>query len=131
MTYEFEKNILKYNGEEIYKAPSEIIDCLTNKFNNTVIIVYHFSPLVPKTEGSFVFPPKLEDESLQRDINQNILCMDEQGNEVWRIEKTLDYPVGFIWIKDRNGEIWAHRADKHEYKLDWKTGKVLEHKPSI
>jgi|GEM_PF-3628887 len=70
--------------------------------------------------------PKLDDDALQEKINQNVLCIGKEGNILWRIEKTFDYPVPFNQLFEQDGELWAYRIDRREFCTGRETGKVLK-----
>lgn len=131
MTYTFADNYLYSDGKIIYQAPSEIEGCLANSFNDSAVIVYDGRALLEDPGLHLLAQPKVSDELLHEKINQNVLCIDRDGNILWRVEKTSDYPYPFSQVFQKNGELWAYRDDREEYCIDPATGKILKYQPGL
>ncbi|MCK5241937.1 hypothetical protein KAR34_05760 [bacterium] len=63
-------------------------------------------------------------------MNENVIGIDCEGKALWQIEKKEhvydDCPYMNIYIK--NDELWAGNWDGNSYKIDSKSGKIIERK---
>ena len=119
------------NGAVVYEAPAEIDDTLTHPFNSeAVVIIYDGFRLLPDDYHD-ITNPRLKDPELQKIINQNVLCIDSEGNMVWRIDSTDDRPIDFTHLFEEDGNLWVYRRDAEEYKIDPSNGKILEFRMGI
>lgn len=131
MLYNIDNKNVFFNGKKIFEAPMDIYTILSNSFNDSAVIVYDAEPLLPDGPYPISLPPKLDDPELQRAINQNILCIDQTGNILWRVEESSQYPVFFNDIFERAGGIWAHRVDSYDVHIDRQTGRVIAQESTI
>jgi len=129
MTFTVQNNKLYRDGVEIYEAPAEIDDTLISKFNTeAIMIIYDGFRLLP-ADYHDITNPVLKDKELQKLINQNVLCLDQTGNILWRIESSGNRPVDHVrFIKKRPDleGLWVYRRDAEEYKIDPENGKILD-----
>lgn len=127
MIYTHEKQKIFYENKHIYTAPSKVDGSVTTKFN-TYVFLYRAFDFVPYKNLPVNLRPNIKDPDIQRKVNQNILCIDREGNELWRVDPTdkrgFDH-VDFMMSTD-NTSVWSHRRDGEEFKIDIKTGKILE-----
>ena len=133
MSYTFEGKILHYNGAKIYEAPTDITSLFNDTNSNQVFIIYRGRNLLPNDYHD-IMNPKIKDPKLQEAINQNVLCIDKEGNIVWRIESTLDYPedhVRFTKNPPNNEDVWVYRRDAWEFQIDPKNGKILQERRGL
>lgn len=128
MAYTFKEDKLYYNKSIIFQAPTTITELFSDIVNNRVFLIYRGRNLMPHDYNS-ITNPKIKDPQLQEAINQNVLCINKNGDIVWRIESTLDYPEDHVrFIKaDSNSEgvVWVYRRDAREFMIDPSNGKVL------
>lgn len=128
MLYTFKDKILYYNGTKIYEAQTDITSLFNDINNDRAFIIYRGRNLLPEDYHD-IMNPKIKDPKLQEAINQNVLCIDKEGNIVWRIEATLDYPedhVRFTKKPPNNEDVWVYRRDAWEFKIDPQNGKILD-----
>lgn len=126
MTYKIDDKYVFYGEKKIFEAPAHICSYLVNNFNDSAMIAYTAVDFIPDDgTHSLAFPPKVENAELQKLINQNVLCIDNEGNLLWQIEPTSEYPDWFFQIVNRRGEIWARR-DRWQAQIDPLNGKILK-----
>ena len=131
MNYQVDGNKLMINGKLVYEAAGEIEETVVNKFNaESIIIIYDPYYLVPDKDIPAIYR-KVDDPELQKTINQNVLCIDKEGNILWRIEPTGDRPVDHAHLFEEGGDLWVYRRDAEEYKIDPTNGKILEFRMGI
>ena len=125
--YSIKGENLCFQDAVIYQAPNVIIDILDDLSGNTVIIYDGFH-MLPSNYNVFDTPP-LDNKELQATINQNVICINQNGEILWRIEETANWPedhVRFIGSKKKIGELWTYRRDAWEFQIDPSNGKVLQ-----
>ncbi len=129
MEYKVDKNKLLIDDKVVFTAPGEILDTLVNTFNNeTILLIYNAYQYVPDKDKPHVYR-RAENPEQQELINQNVLCVNESGDIVWRIEPTDELPeFHYRFIKNREGldGLWVYRADAWEFKIDPQNGKILD-----
>lgn len=133
MTYTFKKNKLYYESAEIYEAPTYITEIFNDTASDHIFLMYRGRNLLPDDYHD-ITNPLLKDKELQILINQNVLCLDKEGNILWRIESTLDYPEDHVrFIKNRPGleGLWVYRRDAREFRIDPHNGKILDWKMGL
>jgi len=129
MTFTVQNNKLYHDGVKIYEAPAEIDDTLVSQFNpQAVMIIYDGFRLLPEDYHD-ITNRFLKDKELQKLINQNVLCLDQTGNILWRIEPSIHLPIDHIRFT-KNGpnfdDLWVYRRDAREFKIDPQNGKILD-----
>ncbi len=130
MHYTTDFNKLIVNGVAVYEAPAEIDDTLINPVvSESIMIMYDGFRLLPDDYHD-ITNPKLKDPKLQEAINQNVLCIDKEGNIIWRIESTFDYPIDHTHFFTEGG-VWVYRRDARDFMIDPANGKVLAHRLGI
>ena len=130
MSYKFDKNKLYYNDKEIYEAPTDITSIFNDNAHDRVFIIYRGRNLLPDDYHD-ITNPRLKDPELQKTINQNVLCIDSEGNTLWQIDSTDDRPIDFTHLFEEDGNLWAYRRDAEEYRIDPSNGKILEFRMGI
>ena len=124
MDYKTDYNKLIIDDEVIYEAPAKIDEIILNPINaEAVLVMYDGFRLLPDDYHD-ITNPKIKDPKLQEAINQNVLCIDKNGNIIWRIESTFDYPIDHTHFFSEGG-LWVYRRDAREFMIDPANGKIL------
>ncbi len=130
----FEINGLKllFNGRCIYEALDKIQEIICQD-REKAVIQYRSLGYAQKL-GLMQGPHEMWLHIINADdfklINQNVLCIDKNGHEVWRIESPVKNdrrPDSFIYVvnnKDTSGRWLAVTHLGHECELDIHTGKL-------
>ena len=115
--FDIKKEKIFYNGKLIFKAPWSIQS--SEEYNKTLIIHYDIPP-----EEDFKFSAK--------DIYENVLCIDFNGQVKWRLPICPKEVIGpphtptyHRVSKAKNGNYWA-MAGSYGYQFDPSTGKILK-----
>ena len=129
----FQKDRLNlfFNGKAIYRAIDEISE-IVDQDDNQAILRYgslgyaHYKGYM---NGLRELWPDIKDEEDFKLINRNILCVDKEGNEIWRIEaphlrdRRADSFIHFSFNNDKQRwEGTTHMG--HECVVDVKNGKL-------
>jgi len=125
MTFTYEKDTLLYDGKVVYKTIDQITDCITDEFNSYALIIYKAFGLIPHTDLPVNLRPTITDSELQKKINQNMLCVDKNGQVIWRVAPTSNRSYDHVFFMSDTDGLWSHRRDGEEFKIDKKTGKIL------
>ena len=124
-------NKLLLNNKTIYEAIDKIYEIVFEDPDK--VVIKYFSLDYAENKVNMEHPrelwPNIEDEEDFKLINRNVLCIDKNGNEVWRIEAPHlkdRRPDSFIHaFKNKNDGRWiaiSHMG--HECDLDINTGKL-------
>ncbi len=133
MTFTWKKNDknIYFDNHEIFVAPAEVLQVLTDVFDEKAVVFYNGQELFPEFDGPPALRPPLENRELHSLINRNIVLIDKEGKIVWRIENDspgLD-PYGYV---KANRDGWqVKRDDGFLYDLEMNTGKVSNPVPAI
>jgi|GEM_PF-2627510 len=122
---------LLFNRQVIYQALDEIYEITYQTADDAIILYRSLGYAANKgyMEGPRELWSNIEDEEDFKLINRNILCIDKNGHEVWRIESPhlrSRRADSFLHVfKNKEDGRWLAISHKgHECDLDINTGKL-------
>ena len=90
-----------------------------------IIIPNRSGPIIGNFSEVLVIPIKVEDNQPV----ENFIAINNEGNIVWKFNEDnyLEVKYKFVHLLEENkDELWFKNIAGKEYKIDYKTGKVLE-----
>lgn len=130
--FEIRDMSLLFNGSAVYEAIDEI-QKIVFQDEDRAIIKYRslgYAQKLGLMKGPAEIWTHITNPEDFKIINQNVLCIDRHGHEVWRIESPVERdrrPDSFIYVvnnKDTGGRWLAVTHLGHECELDINTGKL-------
>lgn len=122
---------LLFNEKVIYRAIDKIYEIVHQDDSKAVIRYFSldYANYRGYMDNSCLVYPDIEDEEDFKLINRNVLCIDKDGNEVWRIENpapTDNRADSFInvFFRENEGKWKARTHNGHMCDIDLKTGKL-------
>lgn len=114
---------------KIYSEGSKLI---IEDAKNRVIDLKHFiGDILPLSDGRILVRFGIKGEQTP---DRNIVCLDQSGKELWRVEDPDMWRVGRTFPTrdlyggigfDSEGNLWASGRESR-YRIDVNTGKILE-----